>query len=154
VRYLAAGEADSMLMWAHTTLIFTRIPMRCTQRGRGLAIDPNPQLALLFKWFRPRDKFICAGIGKGTMSYHIYKQGAWNGFKEVDRSTLVGKFPVVLRSLSEILQENGVKNIDLLNVDVEGMDLEVIRSHDWSIKPTIVVVETAPGSPIQVFLED
>ena len=67
---------------------------------------------------------------------------------------MVGKFPVVLRSLSEILQENGVKNIDLLNVDVEGMDLEVIRSHDWSIKPTIVVVETAPGSPIQVFLED
>jgi FkbM family methyltransferase len=120
----------------------------------GLAIDPNPLLAPLFKLFRPRDTFVCAGIGEGTMSYHVYKQGAWNGFKEVDRSTLLKKYPVKLSNLSTILKQHGVTKIDLLNVDVEGLDFAVVRSHDWSIKPSVLVIETATGSPIQAFLEE
>jgi FkbM family methyltransferase len=120
----------------------------------GLAIDPNPRTAALFKLFRPRDKFVCAGIGEGTMTYHVYKEGAYNGFKEVDRSVLLKKYPVNLSSLAHILREHSVTKIDLLNVDVEGLDFEVVKSHDWSLKPKVIVIETALGTPIQFFLEE
>ena len=32
--------------------------------------------------------------------------------------------------------------IDLLNIDVEGLDLEVLQSNDWSkFKPKVIIVE-------------
>ncbi len=119
----------------------------------GLAIDPNPEMTTLFKIFRPRDKFVCAGIGEGTLTYHVHRDGAYNGFTETNRSTLVRKYPIKLQSLSQIIKSKNITKIDFLNVDVEGLDLEVLRSHDWSIKPTVIAIESQVGSPVQSFLE-
>lgn len=121
---------------------------------RGLAIDPNPRMPLLFRIFRPRDTFVCAGIGEGAATYHMYKDGAYNGFVPTSRSTLVREYPVTLRSLAQILEEQGVREIDFLDIDVEGLDLEVLRSHDWSILPRVISVEAEAEGPVQKFLEE
>ena len=64
--------------------------------------------------------------------------------------------------LSKILTNHLPKRqaIDVLNVDVEGLDLEVLRSNDWqNYRPKIILVEilnsslnTISSEPIYKFL--
>lgn len=48
---------------------------------------------------------------------------------------------IELTTLSDYLRSAGVGEIDFLKVDVEGFERNVLRGHDWSVKPEVVVVE-------------
>ena len=57
---------------------------------------------------------------------------------------VVGQISVKTRPLHSVLDEFMPKgqSIDFLSVDVEGFDLEVLRSNDWTRhRPAVVVVE-------------
>ena len=66
--------------------------------------------------------------------------------------------------LETVLQRHlpGGTEIDFLNVDAEGADLDVLRSNNWdSYRPELVVVEDYVGtfddlsdSPVRTFLRD
>jgi len=114
---------------------------------RGIAIDPNPITKILFRIFRPRDMFVCTGVGKGVRVYKQFDDGAYNTFVE-------GEGGQALRPLADILSENHVSSIDFMNIDVEGMDLEVLQSHNWNILPKVIAVEAEVGSPVQKYLEE
>ena len=59
-----------------------------------------------------------------------------------DPDALVGTRMVLLSPLAEILDTEQMGAFDFLNVDVEGYDLEVLESNDWSRwRPSIVAVE-------------
>jgi len=121
------------------------------KRGwRGIAIDPNPLTGMLFRIFRPRDVFVRAGVGKGSRTYRQFEDGAYNSFVE---GTGEGAKEQKLRPLADILSEYRVTSIDFMNVDVEGMDLEVLQTHDWSILPKVIAVEAKIGSQVQQYLE-
>lgn len=121
---------------------------------RGIAIDPNKDTKILFTIFRPKDTFVHAGIGSGTLPYNSYDDGAYNGFntKVPSRVALISTYPVKCLPLSEIVK--GVPQIDFLNVDVEGMDLEVLESHDWSIPTKVIAAEGEEKSSTTDFLID
>jgi FkbM family methyltransferase len=119
----------------------------------GLTIDPNKNLAPLFKIFRSRDRFICAGVAKesGTRTYYAFSDGAYN---TLDKATalkleankhirLRSALPLKMKSLATILKENSISAIDFLNIDCEGMDMEILASHDWNIRPRVIAVEGA-----------
>ena len=114
---------------------------------RGITIDPNPITKILFHIFRPRDTFVCTGVGKGARVYKQFDDGAYNTFVEEEGGQ-------VLRPLADILSENHVSSIDFMNIDVEGMDLEVLQSHNWDIPPKVIAVEAEVGSPVQKYLEE
>ena len=73
---------------------------------------------------------------------------------------LVGVEQVHVRSLSSILHEVlAPQPIGLLSIDVEGLDLEVLRSHDFDAYPPDrvlvecpVTVEELPATDIHRFL--
>jgi len=111
----------------------------------GLAIDPNPAMQPLFKLFRSHDTFVCAGVGIGEGVYEQFDDGAYNQFVQQ-------KGGQKLRRLDDMLHEHHVERIDFLSIDVEGMDLEVLKTHDWSIRPKLVAVEADLGSPAAEFL--
>ena len=132
------------------------------RRGwKGIAIDPNPRTRLLFKIFRPRDNFVQRGVSsqQETRTYREYSDPAYNTASdeqarewEQQNITLLRSKPLDLCPLSEIVAQYGVTSIDFLSVDVEGLDLEVLSSHDWTIKPRVVVVESHqfdPSNPSQ-----
>ncbi len=57
-----------------------------------------------------------------------------------NRSRLIETRQVDIVPLREIL--TGIKEITVLNIDAEGLDMEVIESFDWdAIRPGIVLVE-------------
>jgi FkbM family methyltransferase len=130
------------------------------QGWKGIVIDPNPGLKKLFALFRPRDTFVQTAVGaqQEMRTYFQFKDESYNTLdshsaeRYKQKTTLTGTYPVEIRSLRDVLQ--GVTEIDLLNVDVEGLDLEVLQSCDWKVKPRVIIVEARPESPVSVFLEE
>lgn len=127
---------------------------------KGIVIDPNRSLGRLFRIFRPRDLFIQAAIGssKGERTYFQFEDESYNTLdpacveKYKLKTKLTSSYPVAMRSLAEVLSD--INRIDLLNVDVEGLDLEVLQSYDWKVKPRMIIIEAMMGSPVSKFLEE
>ena len=117
----------------------------------GLTIEPNPDVAPLFRRKRPRDTHVVTGVAakQSALTYHRFKDAKLNTFSDEQvRSYLdhgikeVDSLQVPCRPLQDVLDEHGVGEIDLLTVDCEGYDLIALQSLDFDrCRPTAVVVE-------------
>jgi len=86
------------------------------------------------------------------MQYYMFNEPALNTFDQqlagerdgLRSYKIIGKKDVQLLPLREVLMghvSSGIQ-IDFLSVDVEGLDLAVLKSNDWSLyRPHIVVAE-------------
>lgn len=121
---------------------------------QGINIDAMPGSMQLFNKWRPRDINLEMGVAQatGTLDYYIFNEKALNGFstdlsRERDHASNSYSINEVIRvdvyPLSEILDKHLIhKNIDFLTVDVEGLDLDVLKSNDWSkYRPSYVLAE-------------
>jgi|SRR3989344_5328689 len=137
---------------------------------RGINIDANPESIRLFNWHRTRDINLNYGVSEeaDTKPYFIFNHQSCNTFSPAQRDLmLTKKFIKLVREtqvpcvpLRTILKEHALGvAVDLLNVDVEGMGLEVLRSLDWSVtRPRVVCIEDdefdfsrAPGFGSEIF---
>jgi FkbM family methyltransferase len=120
----------------------------------GINIDANPDAINKFNSARPNDMNIEAGIGEGnnTLTYHMFKDSAVNTFSEVEANKwkasswnkYLGSKTIKLTSVNEILEKNLPMDIsiDLLTIDVEGLDLSVLQDLEWTkYHPDVVIVE-------------
>lgn len=120
----------------------------------GLNIDANPDAIKLFEKHRPRDRNICCGIGPtaGTANFYRFEIGAvstlsprqaqiWqddHGWKMRD----VIKTPV--RPINDLLAEASAigRRLAYLNIDIEGLDRDVITQIDFSrFRPDVISIE-------------
>lgn len=126
---------------------------------RGINIDATPGSMRQFRIKRPRDVNLELGVGKvkKIVPFYCFPDSQLNSF---DRNVIraqpytVVKVPIV--PLRDILKKHVHRQIDLLTVDVEGLDYEVLQSNDWKVfSPLLVVVEdhNYPQSPIGAFLK-
>lgn len=125
------------------------------KRGwRGVCVEPRPDAQAQFKKVRPGDRFVAMGVGKkkDVLEYWEFNDPAANTFssRQAKKNTteagrkLVRKVNVAVMPLRDIMAQAGMdkEKIDLLSVDVEGMDLEVLESNDWEkYRPEIVICE-------------
>ncbi|MGZ8094792.1 MAG: FkbM family methyltransferase [Methylosarcina sp.] len=125
------------------------------RRGwQGICIDPLPNSKALFNKWRPRDLALELGVStiSSNMKYYLFNEPALNTFdpllaKERDglrNFRMIGTKNVSTLPLSSILDTYLPANqiIDFLSVDVEGLDLQVLQSNDWSkYRPKFVVAE-------------
>lgn len=117
---------------------------------RGICIDPVPGGARLFKQQRMKDIFLEVGVSEKEeeMTYYMYEEPGFNTFSEESTRNLpfqwlqtkqVRTMPL-WRVLELHLPQGQV--IDFLSIDAEGMDMQVLRSNDWSCyRPKIVMTE-------------
>jgi len=125
------------------------------RRGwRGINIDPNPDAIKAFRRDRPSDINICVGVSDkaGELSFHFFNEPALNTF-DADLAAERARLPdyrlvetrsVPVRRLDHLLTEYLPRDrkIDFMSIDVEGMDLSVLRSNDWSrFRPALLLVE-------------
>ncbi|KND47921.1 MAG: hypothetical protein AB199_04155 [Parcubacteria bacterium C7867-004] len=130
------------------------------QKGwRGIVIDPNIDMRPLYTLMRPADRFIHAAVGERAEErpYYMFDDGAYNSFDEgrarswkATRGLEIRETRMVaFKPLSQILSEQGIKSIDFLNIDVEGFDFEVLKTHDWSIPTRVIAIEDETFNPDQ-----
>jgi FkbM family methyltransferase len=106
-----------------------------------------------FRRLRPRDTNIEAGVtfAPQELTFHVFKEQGLNTFDEhlaaqhMDNGRLLVKTLVIATvPLVELLDQYVPHNtqIDLLTIDVEGLDYDVLRSNDWDrYSPAFVLVE-------------
>lgn len=120
----------------------------------GINIEPNPEVKGLFSDYRKRDINISCAIAdtdEDALEYYMFEEPAYNGFyseemlKEVgdEKVQLLQKIKVPICKLRDICaQYVGERHIDFMTIDVEGMELEVLKSNDWEkYRPKWLLVE-------------
>jgi FkbM family methyltransferase len=122
------------------------------QGWSGINIDPNKEAVDLFKKYRPRDINIQLGVaGENThKKYYGMIHAGTNTFNndhadaklKKSGNSLIGIKSIKCETLAQILEKNLPKGqkIDVLDVDVERMDLEVLKSNDWELYPAKVIL--------------
>src|SRR5690606_158036 len=120
---------------------------------RGINVDLSKQAIKEFDSRRPTDINVRAAVGKpgtrrtiwyfsepalNTMSPANLRRQSVRGIEPVSVDTVE---VVALAELLDRYMPSGT-NIDLLNIDVEGLDLEVLQTNDWKkYRPKVVAIE-------------
>lgn len=123
---------------------------------KGICIDPNPKMKELFSQKRPSDIFINNAIGNENESLSYYMlEDRYSSMNTLDfrfiqdnnlEDKIVNKINITTVSLKEVLEQhiNENEKIDFLDIDVEGFDLNVLKSNDWEkFRPKVVLIETS-----------
>jgi len=143
---------------AHHPYRFSNTYIFYLQGWRGINIDANAEAITLFREMRPRDVNVSIGIGENAekSTFYIFNEPAFNTFDAkvaenvVNNSSykIIDERIVEVMPLSQILDiyMSKEQRIDFLSVDVEGKDLNVLKSNDWSrYIPLCVLVECHGG---------
>lgn len=141
---------------AHHPKRFSNTYKLYRQGWSGINIEADGDLFRKFRRARRRDINLNLMIGAEATDreFVIFEEPALNS---ADPGTVFAREADVVRRvlmrsvpLTKVLDEHvGNRKIDLLSVDVEGLDLEVLRSNDWSCwRPSVVVIEALGGEEI------
>lgn len=126
---------------------------------RGINIDPSPGCMEKFGKVRPGDINLEIGVAlkPGVKTYYQSNEPALNTVSGRRRNEIIkqGKYKIKseikikVTPLRDILKKylpKG-KHIDLMSIDVEGADLEVLRSNDWKLyRPQVIIAESIDAS--------
>lgn len=139
---------------AHHPVRFSNTWMFYKKGWRGINIDPTPGSMKPFRWLRSRDINLEIGVGgtPGILTFFCFNEPALNTFNKAvaeERNTgkpyrITKSIDVPIKPLAQILKENMPEGgqIDFFSIDVEGLDLEVLRSNDWALyRPDYLLVE-------------
>ena len=124
------------------------------QKGwRGINIDAMPGSMDAFNAKRSRDINLEVAVAEKPeeLTFYIFEEPAINSFdKELSEKRiqngdrLIEKKVIQTQTLEQILDKNLPPNqtIDFISIDVEGLDLMILKSNNWKkYSPKIVAVE-------------
>ena len=130
------------------------------ERGwSGINIEPNEEFFGLLAAARPRDRNLRLAVSDepGELAFHqvtgtgLSTADAGEAGRARERGHEVVEHRVAADTLRHILAEAAPNAIDLLKVDVEGFELKVLQSNDWTrFRPHLILVEaTFPDTPVR-----
>ena len=101
----------------------------------------------------------------GEGSYYMFNEPALNTFDEflakqrsnIDVYKIIAMKEVEVYQLKDVLGQFLPKGqeIDFMNIDVEGLDFEVIKSNDWNkYRPRVLLVEILPAHKVEELREN
>jgi FkbM family methyltransferase len=123
----------------------------------GILIEPNPDQFVSLLRHRPRCKLYQSLVSdsKEPCTFRFFRHGhaAVSGVQDTlpaahhaeyfDKYGFLpnGTMAMTPVSLTEIVKDSGFQGIDLLSLDVEGHELNVLRSYDFSVPIRIILIE-------------
>lgn len=130
------------------------------RRGfRGVCIEPDESLCRLIKAKRPGDKVLNVGVGISEASsadFYLFPghHHSWNTFsasdaaeKERESGLKARKVQVPLVTVNSLLENHFDRCPHFISVDVEGLDLAILKSIDLEkYRPEVFCVETVSFS--------
>ena len=121
--------------------------------GHGVLVEADASFISKIKRMRPRDKILNVGVRTDQTKnarFYVFEVSALNTFDESEAQLRQQKgirikeiIDIPLITINEILAENFMDVPHFLSIDIEGLDLPVLKCLDWKKYPIpIVCVET------------
>lgn len=113
----------------------------------GVVFDPSLSTQKSFKRWRKRDVFVNAVVGNEDgvdVDFYIHKRNSLVSTKYPNSEKVNDFDKLVFRqvNLNNELRRQGLSKIDVLNIDVEGAELEILKNFDFDFfKPSVIAVE-------------
>jgi len=123
-----------------------------------VCIEPDPSFFSLLKQARKRDKILNVGIAdtagaeqKATLYVFPDPYSGWNTFSQseaVSRQaeseiTISTTREINLMNINDVIAQHFPQTPNLVSIDVEGLDLQILRSIDFERhSPEVLCVET------------
>lgn len=149
--YIDIGCNDP-IRWSNTYLFYLH-------GWNGLLVDGNQHLIDRCRRLRPADTAVCCLMGdaEGVGEIAIYDEHALSSAvadhnaDRRSRAKLLGKRRLPIRTLTALLIEHKAPaSIDFLSIDVEGMDLLVLKGLDFTrFSPRLIAIEDAAFDPLR-----
>jgi len=138
---------------AHHPFRFSNTAYFYKQGWRGINVEASPDLIAAFRRFRRRDINLNMAVGTfaQSLTFYIFNEQALNTFNKDIAITRPDKYKIIKTieipqvGLVDIFDKYLLPNqkIDFLSVDVEGLDLDVLKSNDWTkYIPQHILVES------------
>lgn len=166
-RYSYSQEGEDLILWrllegtqkgfyvdvgAHHPTKFSNTYLFYRAGWSGINCDPSPGSMTRFARTRPRDINLEIGISdrETSLVLYMFEEPTLNTFDASlvpaysSRYRLLGTQRVPTLPLRQVLSQSlpPGRTIDFLSIDVEGFELSVLQSNDWSTyRPTFVLVE-------------
>ncbi len=157
VARLFDGKSDGFYVdvGAHHPMRHSNTYLLYRRGWRGINIDATLGSMAAFRRARPRDINVecLVAADPSPQRFYAFNEPALNTASpalarerpaENARYRVTREFELRPRTLASLLDEflpSGTK-IDLMSVDVEGLDLDVLRSNDWArYRPSLLLVE-------------
>jgi FkbM family methyltransferase len=138
---------------AHHPLKFSNTHIFYMRGWRGINIDACPGSMEVFRQIRPRDINLELAISDKpeSLTYYEFNEKALNGFdKDMAAKAeslafeMTGTRTIETVTLAQVLDKYlpPEQVIDFMNVDVEGLDEQVLRSNNWNkYRPRVILAE-------------
>jgi FkbM family methyltransferase len=119
----------------------------------GINIEPDYLNYEKLLKYRPRDINLNIGIGEnvGIINFYKFNPDVFSTFSveqakkyQEQGQVLENKIPINVHRLCDILEKYCEdKDIDFFSIDVEGLDMEVLKSNNWEkFRPTLICIES------------
>ena len=147
---------------AHDPIRFSNTQYFYEKGWRGINIDATPGSMKRFNIFRPEDiNLECAVSDKNEeLIYYCFEESALNSFNALVAERriengweLKEKIAVHSQSINSILETNLPQSqfIDFINIDVEGMELKILRLLDFQkYAPKYFLIEDLENVDINI----
>lgn len=138
---------------AHHPWYYNNTYLFYRQGARGVNVEPDPSLHARLRRWRGRDVNLNVGIGprEAEMDFYVMSSRTLNTFSAGEARKLVEQHgmrivetrPIRVQTFAQVVDTHLGRTPDLVSLDVEGLDLEVLRSIDFSrYRPHVFCVET------------
>ena len=106
---------------------------------KGINIDLNPVSIELFNIARPKDINICMAISSKKGSKNLFFDHELSSLNTISKNhtlflkkafgkTNLKKRKIKTNTINSILKKHNIKEIDFMNIDIEGNELEVLKA--------------------------
>jgi FkbM family methyltransferase len=123
------------------------------QGSRGVNVDASPSAIAAFGRMRPEDVNLNVGVGPepGELTFHemsvptlsTFSAAQAKGYEAEGSARIVSSRPVAVLTFHDIVREHFDGPPDFVSLDVEGLDVAILESIDFSsCRPTVFCVET------------
>lgn len=138
---------------AHHPWYYNNTYLFYRQGARGVNVEPDPSLHASLRRGRRRDVNLNIGIGprEAELDFYIMSSRTLNTFSDLEAHKyveqhgmrIVDTMRIAVQTFAQVVDTHMGRAPDLVSLDVEGLDLEVLRSIDFArYRPHVFCVET------------
>ncbi|MEJ7768914.1 MAG: FkbM family methyltransferase [Chitinophagaceae bacterium] len=122
--------------------------------SRGVCVEPDPSLIPALETYRRNDVVLNVGVGitnESSADFYVFQVNALNTFskEEAEYRESFGTYKVQkviqipLVNINDLIKTHFTTKLNLLSIDVEGLDLAILESLDYELyRPDVICVET------------